>query len=113
LLRGEQVAPRVGHLEIDGDAVAVAQLGDLGQAALIGRQRYQEQIVAQEAAVLSQRRLAEVAQLRYENGISIYLEVVDARRNLFSAEQQLIQLRATALQNGVALYVALGGGREP
>jgi multidrug efflux system outer membrane protein len=81
--------------------------------ALIGRRRYQEQIAAQEAAVTAQRRLAEVAQLRYESGIAIYLEVADARRNLFSAEQQLIQLRATALQNGVALYVALGGGLTP
>ena len=78
--------------------------------ALIGRQRFQEQITALEAVVLAQRRLAEVAELRYENGIAIYLEVVDARRNLFSTEQQLIQLRATALQNGVALYAALGGG---
>jgi multidrug efflux system outer membrane protein len=80
--------------------------------ALVGRRRYQEQIVAQEAQVAAQRRLAEVAELRYENGIAIYLEVADARRNLFAAEQQLIQLRATALQNGVALYVALGGGLE-
>ncbi|HEY2622105.1 MAG TPA: TolC family protein, partial [Dyella sp.] len=80
--------------------------------ALIGRQRYKEQIAAQEQAVEAQRRLAETAELRYQNGISIYLEVVDARRNLFSAEQQLIQLRATALQNGVTLYVALGGGSE-
>ncbi|WP_042325547.1 efflux transporter outer membrane subunit [Paraburkholderia ginsengisoli] len=80
--------------------------------ALIGRQRYREQITAQEQAVEAQRQLAETAELRYENGISIYLEVVDARRNLFSAEQQLIQLRATALQNGVSLYVALGGGPD-
>lgn len=80
--------------------------------ALIGRQRYKEQIAAQEDAVLAQRQLAETAELRYENGISIYLEVVDARRNLFAAEQQLIQLRATALQNGVSLYVALGGGPD-
>jgi multidrug efflux system outer membrane protein len=78
---------------------------------LIGRQRYKEQIAAQERAVEAQQRLAETAELRYQNGISIYLEVVDARRNLFSAEQQLIQLRATALQNGVSLYIALGGGR--
>lgn len=78
--------------------------------ALIGRRRYQEQIRIQESAVRAQQRLAEVAELRYENGISIYLEVADARRNLFSAEQQLIQLRAAALQNGVSLYVALGGG---
>lgn len=80
--------------------------------ALIGRQRYKEQIVAQEQAVEAQRRLAEAAELRYENGISIYLEVVDARRNLFSDEQQLIQLRATALQNSVSLYIALGGGLD-
>ena len=80
--------------------------------ALIGRQRYKEQIAAQEQAVEAQRALAETAELRYENGISIYLEVVDARRNLFAAEQQLIQLRATALQNGVSLYVALGGGPD-
>ncbi|HXZ08802.1 MAG TPA: efflux transporter outer membrane subunit [Paraburkholderia sp.] len=80
--------------------------------ALIGRQRYKEQIAAQEQAVEAQRRLAEAAELRYQNGISIYLEVVDARRNLFSAEQQLIVLRATALQNGVSLYVALGGGAD-
>jgi multidrug efflux system outer membrane protein len=83
-------------------------------AALIGRRRYQEQITAQESAVLAQRRLAEVAELRYENGIAIYLEVADARRNLFTAEQQLILLRANALQSGVSLYVALGGGvHEP
>lgn len=52
------------------------------------------------------------AELRYQNGISIYLEVVDAQRNLFAAEQQLIQLRALALQNGVALYLARGGGLD-
>lgn len=80
--------------------------------ALIGRQRYEEQIAAQERAVAAQKQLAETAELRYENGISIYLEVVDAQRTLFAAEQQLIVLRATALQNGVSLYVALGGGRD-
>lgn len=78
--------------------------------ALVGRKRYQEQIAAQELNVQAQRRLAETAELRYQNGIAIYLEVMDAKRNQFSAEQQLIQLRATALQNGVSLYVALGGG---
>ncbi|GLV23561.1 efflux transporter outer membrane subunit [Sphingobium sp. TomTYG45] len=78
--------------------------------ALVGRQRYREQITAQERAVAAQRRLAETAILRYDNGIAIYLEVLDAERNLFSAEQQLIRLRATELQNGVSLYTALGGG---
>ena len=66
----------------------------------------------QEAAIQAQTRLAETAELRYENGISIYLEVMDALRNLFSAELQLLMLRAAALQNGVSLYVALGGGLD-
>ena len=37
---------------------------------LVGRQRLQEQIKAQEQTVAVQRRLAEVSELRYENGVS-------------------------------------------
>jgi outer membrane protein, multidrug efflux system len=80
--------------------------------ALIARQRLKEQIAAQQDAVAAEQRLAEAADLRYQNGISIYLEVVDAKRSLFAAQQQLIQLRATALQNGASLYIALGGGQD-
>lgn len=80
--------------------------------ALIARQRLGEQIAAQERAVAAEERLAEAADLRYQNGISIYLEVVDAKRSLFAAQQQLILLRAAALQNGASLYVALGGGQD-
>lgn len=80
--------------------------------ALESRRRFQEQVAAQATAIQAQRRLAETADLRYLNGISIYLEVVDARRGLFSAEQQMLSLRAAQLQNGVSLYVALGGGDE-
>lgn len=80
--------------------------------ALVSRQRYYEQIQAQARAVDAQRRLAETAHLRYDNGVSIYLEVLDAERNLFAAEQQLLKLRAASLQANVALYVSLGGGTE-
>ena len=78
--------------------------------ALVARQHYAEQIAAQTRTVEAQRRLARTARLRYDNGIAIYLEVLDAERNLFSAEQSLLQLRATDLQNSVSLYTALGGG---
>lgn len=80
--------------------------------ALAGRRTYAEQIAAQERAVASQRRLAQTARLRYDNGVAIYLEVLDAERNLFAAEQQLLALRAAELQNGVSLYIALGGGLQ-
>lgn len=78
--------------------------------ALVARKRYAEQIEAQTRAVEAQRRLARVARLRYDNGLSIYLQVLDAERNLFSAEQQLLALRSAQLQSEVSLYVALGGG---
>lgn len=78
--------------------------------ALVARQRYAEQIAVQQRAVTAQQRLVRVARLRYDNGLSIYLEVLDAERNLFAAEQQLLTLRSAQLQSEVSLYVALGGG---
>ncbi|CAN7469661.1 efflux transporter outer membrane subunit [Phenylobacterium sp. LjRoot164] len=79
--------------------------------ALAGRRFIADQIVAQERAVEAQERLAETARLRYANGIAIYLEVLDAERNLFSAQQSLLQLRGANLRNQVSLYIALGGGQ--
>ena len=80
--------------------------------ALVARGRYAEQIAAQVRGVEAQRRLARVARLRYDQGLSIYLEVLDAERNLFAAEQQLLALRGAQLQSEVSLYVALGGGAK-
>jgi multidrug efflux system outer membrane protein len=77
---------------------------------LAGRRFLRDQITAQTRTVEAQRELSETARLRYENGIAIYLEVLDAERNLFAAEQTLLQLRALELQNAVTLYTALGGG---
>jgi len=77
---------------------------------LAGRRYLAEQIAAQERALTSQRHLAELARARYLNGVAQYIEVLDAERNLFSAEQTMISLRAQDLQNLVSLYVALGGG---
>jgi outer membrane protein, multidrug efflux system len=78
--------------------------------ALVARRRYSEQIEIEGQTLAAQGRLARTARLRYENGIAIYLEVLDAERNLFAAGQNLIALRATELQNAVSLYVTLGGG---
>jgi multidrug efflux system outer membrane protein len=60
--------------------------------------------------VTAARRIARLARLRYREGVASYLEVLDAERTLFAAEQQLIQLRRAQADNLVALYVALGGG---
>ena len=39
-----------------------------------------------------------------------YLEVLDAERELFAAEQQTVQTQREQMTNAIDLYVALGGG---
>jgi multidrug efflux system outer membrane protein len=78
--------------------------------ALAGRRWLAEQVAAQMRATQAQREIARIAQLRYREGVANYLEVLDAERNLFAAEQALIALRRAELDNLVSLYVALGGG---
>jgi outer membrane protein, multidrug efflux system len=78
--------------------------------ALADRKFLAEQLVAQERAVDAQLALTRLARLRYENGVAQFLEVLDAERNLFSAQQTLIQLRGAQLSSLVTLYAALGGG---
>jgi multidrug efflux system outer membrane protein len=56
------------------------------------------------------KRAAELAELRYQNGVSNYLEVLDARRNLFQAEQGGIEARRMQLAATAYLFMALGGG---
>lgn len=78
--------------------------------ALAGRRYLAEQVGAQERALGAQRALAQLARARYANGVAQYIEVLDAERNLFAAEQAMIVLRRAELQNLVSLYAALGGG---
>ena len=54
-------------------------------------------------------RSVELANDRYENGYSDYLDVLDAERNLFSAQLQLASARGTYERALVNLYRALGG----
>lgn len=64
---------------------------------------------------ISERRVAtlqhgvQLANERYENGYSDYLEVLDTERNLFSAELQLASARGDYQRSLVNLYRALGG----
>jgi outer membrane protein, multidrug efflux system len=61
----------------------------------------------------SARRYGEAARLSralYETGSSSFLDVLDAERSQFSAEDSLLQSRVNVAKNYVALAKALGGG---
>jgi multidrug efflux system outer membrane protein len=55
-------------------------------------------------------KAAELAALRHENGLTSYLEVLDARRNLFQAQINGIEARRAQLSAVSDLALALGGG---
>jgi NodT family efflux transporter outer membrane factor (OMF) lipoprotein len=78
--------------------------------ALAGRATFGEQVRAQAAAVEATAVTYRLTDLRYRNGVASFLDLLDAQRSLFTAQQALVQTRLQALQNQVLLYRALGGG---
>ncbi len=80
--------------------------------ALAGRRYLAEQVDAQQENVATLQRIADLARDRYAEGVVNYLQVLDAERNLFDAEQALIEIKRAQVQNLVSLYIALGGGTE-
>jgi multidrug efflux system outer membrane protein len=56
------------------------------------------------------KEYARIARLRYENGYTSYIEVLDAERSLFNAELQYTQTQGVLFQALVNLYKAVGGG---
>lgn len=81
--------------------------------ALVRRRQLALQIDTTRTMLAALQERARLAQLRYENGRSAYLEVLDAQRDLFGTEQALVQLRRAHLASAVSLYAALGGGFAP
>ena len=63
-----------------------------------------------DAAVVSARRSAGLAQKLYQAGRSSYLDLLDAQRNLAAAERSAVQLRGERAVTTVALIRSLGGG---
>jgi multidrug efflux system outer membrane protein len=78
--------------------------------ALSARRWLNEQLVIAQDALAIQTDRARLSQLRFDSGASTYLDVLDAQRDLLTAQQQTVQVRRALLSSGVALYAALGGG---
>lgn len=82
--------------------------------ALAGRATLGEQLRAQQAQASAEGVRFKLSDLRYQNGIASQLDLLDAQRSLFAAQQAVVQTRLLQLQNQVTLYKTLGGGwKEP
>ncbi len=80
--------------------------------ALIAYQRNQEFYAKQQDLTQADRDASQLASVRYEGGVTSYLEVLYNEQQLFDAELLLAQARRDELLSVVQLYSALGGGWE-
>jgi multidrug efflux system outer membrane protein len=78
--------------------------------ALAGIRTYRKQYQAVERRRDAAQRTLELAQDRYDQGITSYLEVLDSDRSLFEVELERSDITQQYFSAYVALYKALGGG---
>jgi multidrug efflux system outer membrane protein len=78
--------------------------------ALVARATLDEQVDAQRAVQAAQAERLRLSDLRYQSGVASSLDVLDAQRELFTAQQSLVQTRLLRLTNAIDLYRSLGGG---
>ncbi|MBP6707675.1 MAG: TolC family protein, partial [Candidatus Accumulibacter sp.] len=77
---------------------------------LINQNRTREQLKAQRRQVEALQQYAATARLRYDNGYTSYIEVLDAERSLFNVQLQYTQTQQAEFQAMIDLYLAMGGG---
>jgi multidrug efflux system outer membrane protein len=80
--------------------------------ALAARGTLQQQLQAQRALVNATSASYKLSEMRFHSGVDAYLTVLDSQRTLYSAQQGLVSVELTRLENLVSLYKALGGGWE-
>jgi len=78
--------------------------------ALIDQNRTRVQLDAQGKQLEALETYAKLARLRYENGYTSYIEVLDAERSLFNGQLTFTQTHDLLLRSLVNLYKAMGGG---
>jgi multidrug efflux system outer membrane protein len=81
--------------------------------ALIAVRTYQAEFEARLLQTTAARNAAALSWVRYEGGLTSYLEVLDVQRSQFSSELKASEALQLQLTSMVRLYTALGGGWVP
>jgi len=77
---------------------------------LVDQKRTREQLAVQQKQVESLQKYYELSKLRYDNGYTSYIEVLDAERSLFSVQLSYTQNQGVLFFSLINLYKAMGGG---
>ncbi len=78
--------------------------------ALVGSQKKIEEVALQEQRVIALREFARLSRLKFDKGVSGYLEVLVAENELFAAELASVSLLSLRYTQLVSVYQAMGGG---
>ncbi|MBK9019510.1 MAG: efflux transporter outer membrane subunit [Sulfuritalea sp.] len=84
---------------------AFREIADL----LAARKQLGEQLQAQEAGLAAQDQRLKIVNARYKAGVSSHLELLDAQREQFAAQQSALAVRRQLLATAASFYKALGG----
>lgn len=79
------------------------------ETAIVAYDRARARLAKLSEAARASARAVELAQLRFQEGVTDFLQVLDAQRTLLDAESQLAAGRTEAATALVALYKAVGG----
>ncbi|HTE44469.1 MAG TPA: efflux transporter outer membrane subunit [Gemmatimonadaceae bacterium] len=79
------------------------------EGAIVTYDRAHERLGILTKAVTSSTRAVELAQQRFEEGLTDFLQVLDAQRTLLDAENQYANAQTSAATALVAVYKAVGG----
>lgn len=80
------------------------------QNALVERQKSEEIYFSDGKRLDALATYYNLSNIRYEEGATSYLEVLDAERNLFDSELGYVQSRSTMLKSVVGIFRSLAGG---
>jgi outer membrane protein TolC len=72
----------------------------------------QQRLRALASALTASQRAVELAQQRYDRGLTDYLNVLDAERQLYVLQDQYAVAQEDVVVQFIALYKGLGGGWE-
>lgn len=78
--------------------------------ALVSTQKAREKLVSDGRRVEALSEYARIARLRYDNGFTSYIEVLDSERSLFAAQLNYVDTQRDIYVGLINIYKAMGGG---
>ena len=78
--------------------------------ALISTQKAREKLISDGRRVEALTEYARIARLRYDNGFTSYIEVLDSERSLFAAKLTYVDTQKDIYVGLINTYKAMGGG---